>query len=222
MNKTTAAVLSFLAGLVATVALAQPAAADEAQGWKALTESAWQPCATITYSTDLLPPDPSLPVRKYIRKKARFARTLSALRWAMDQVEAQTGLTFQQVSATQPAMLPIQYKVHSADPRFKTEAQAYAGPVDFTFTTDEAGENMRSWFSKATMVVDRSAMLSSPRYVQRVINLHELGHVVGLDHVDTPAGVEVMGTYAGNTDTRNYAPGDLLGLHTLYPEYATC
>ena len=43
---------------------------------------------------------------------------------------------------------------------------------------------------------------------RRAILLHELGHLVGLDHVDSPD--ELM--FAGNIGTREYATGDLNGL----------
>jgi hypothetical protein len=42
--------------------------------------------------------------------------------------------------------------------------------------------------------------------------LHELGHVVGLDHVDDPA--QLMYTFPGNGSAR-FAPGDLRGLAEL-------
>ena len=41
--------------------------------------------------------------------------------------------------------------------------------------------------------------------------LHEFGHVIGLDHVDSPR--ELM--HEGNNDLTSFGPGDLEGLRLL-------
>ena len=63
------------------------------------------------------------------------------------------------------------------------------------------------------LVLDRDQLSSdaSPDLVRAVV-LHELGHVVGLDHV--PDRSQLM--YAEEQPTvRNYGDGDLRGLHQL-------
>lgn len=58
---------------------------------------------------------------------------------------------------------------------------------------------------------DELGELSNGRDHQRAILLHELGHLVGLDHVDSPA--ELM--YADNVGMLEFGRGDLNGLVAL-------
>lgn len=58
---------------------------------------------------------------------------------------------------------------------------------------------------------DLTQLPDSGRAEQRAILLHELGHVVGLDHVDSEA--ELM--YADNVGQTDFGPGDLNGLVQL-------
>jgi predicted Zn-dependent protease len=73
---------------------------------------------------------------------------------------------------------------------------------------------MRYVSGGATLDRDSFDALDSPpdgRTLQRAIVLHELGHVVGLGHVDDPR--QLM--YADNVGQLDFAEGDRAGLAKL-------
>ena len=62
---------------------------------------------------------------------------------------------------------------------------------------------------------DLGVMLNEPGGTEavRAVIQHELGHVMGLDHVSDPR--ELMYTEGSPAQTTNWGPGDRRGLHEL-------
>lgn len=76
------------------------------------------------------------------------------------------------------------------------------------------GRDRRYLTGQVTLDTDTLRELGQRRggtEVAAAITLHELGHLVGLDHVDDPG--ELM--YAVTTDQRDFGPGDQEGLRRL-------
>lgn len=88
-------------------------------------------------------------------------------------------------------------------PELAGSVAGYGGPLIVT----DSGSG-RQWLASGAVVVDRESV--TPESIGAVLD-HELGHVLGLGHVDAPE--ELMApTYIGQS---GFGPGDLAGLARL-------
>ncbi|MCO7218443.1 matrixin family metalloprotease [Klenkia sp. PcliD-1-E] len=166
------------------------------------TPVTWDPCSPIGYAVnwDHAP-----------------AGALELLTDAVDSVEDATGLTFQAVGATRVSptsasavdVLPAGAEVlvswvPTADEQLYRdgEALAWARPV----VTGGV-------YTRGQVSLDADWFAAASREQARGVLLHELGHLVGLDHVDDPS--QLMD--AGGSRGRVYQQGDLEGLAELGP-----
>ncbi|WP_408898469.1 hypothetical protein ACJ5H2_05000 [Nocardioides sp. R1-1] len=173
----------------------------------------WDPCREIRYEVnpDQAPDDAD--------------ETVAFVRDAVEEVAAVTGLTFsyEGLSDRRP------------DPQGDVLLTARPDPVLVAWADDDevdeldgdvagvGGATARSydgdawlWFVTGGVTLDVQAfdrLADGPDGLaeRRAILLHELGHVVGLGHVDSPA--ELM--YADSVGQREFGLGDLNGLAAL-------
>lgn len=146
------------------------------------------------------------PARATIRWTTNEPTLMGPWRAAMAEISAATGLHFAPARAADPiGDLRIRFRDHADTPRFCRAAHwAYA--------------RLNAWtghrrYDAVGIVVDRTVVPELPYGIARTLALHELGHAVGLGHVEDPA--SVMFPYV--TRPKQLAAGDLAGLHALYP-----
>lgn len=105
----------------------------------------------------------------------------------------------------------IAWSTAAESPTLAGDVAGMAGPVIVTSSgPDSAG------YVSGQVVLDAEDLAHPPgdpagEAAVRVVVLHELGHIVGLDHVDDPA--QVM--YGESNRLSGYSDGDLRGLHAL-------
>ena len=146
---------------------------------------------------------------------------------AMDRVSVATGLQFQFVGETDeeysdgrsaleggfegpPVPVLITWSTDSMNPNLGGGVVGWAGP-----NVVETGDG-EGWLVSGTLDLDRddiATLLEEPNGegLARGVIQHELGHVVGLDHVDDPT--ELM--YPSMNDVTDWGPGDRAGLRLL-------
>jgi hypothetical protein len=140
---------------------------------------------------------------------------------AVETMSKATGLVFEDLGTTDdrdfegrfgPAGQPRPVLVGWAD---ADEVDGLAGDVAGLAGPMSGGEGMFPTYVTGRVVLDREAFediesLPGAEVQQRAIVLHELGHLVGLDHVDDPT--ELM---FATTRSTELGPGDLSGLAIL-------
>jgi len=173
----------------------------------------WDPCREIRYeiNPDLAPEG--------------TAETVDFVQDAIAEVSAATGLQFAYEGTTD----------RRPDPGGRGFLTARPDPVLIAWATDDEVDELsgdvagvggatarsydgdpRMWFVTGGVTLDAAAFERiagerDGRAQQRAILLHELGHLVGLDHVDSPE--ELM--YADNVGQPGFAQGDRTGLARL-------
>lgn len=166
--------------------------------------------------------DPCEPVRYVVNDAHAPAGAAQLLDDAVAEVSAATGLVFERAGATDA--LPFSGTASSGD----------SNPVVIAWTTPDdvpelegrvagsAGstaltrDNLHAHYVTGGVALDGpdiAAVLHGPDGLTqaRAIVLHELGHLVGLDHVDDPG--ELM--HSDNVGTTAFGPGDREGLAAL-------
>lgn len=194
MNAHRLALSAFMVvAVLAALAVALPAHADQPfhPGWRAERQGGdvvrWDPCSgPITYSVD------------YGHARLRAGRmVMDDWTWALRRAERASGLRFVQVSTYDRAQVRVRWRDFAGDPAIKAEETTRYVPLGHG-VAEAVGATIlvRPWHDQG-----RRAML-----------LHELGHLVGLGHVNDPRSL----MYPSTTHHRaQYARGDLRGLWTL-------
>jgi hypothetical protein len=136
---------------------------------------------------------------------------------ALAQMEDLTGLAFDVVGTTDAEPLadgdirdgdtyrPVQLSWSDAD-TVPELAGDVAGLGGSTWIEDDGYR----WYVTGDVVLDADDLERFGREVTMMVLLHELGHLVGLAHVDSTA--ELMHPSSGGPD---WGPGDLVGLEQL-------
>lgn len=172
--------------------------------------------------------DPCRPIHYVTRLQGAPPGGAAAVSSAVAAVSAATGLRFVDDGATDEApsgqRAPFQpdrygdrwvpvliaWVTPAEAPDFASDVAGQAGSLALT------GQNGRSVFVTGQIELDRAkfaAILQQPlgAAAARLIVMHELGHLVGLAHVNDPA--ELM--YATTGVALDYGPGDRTGLAEL-------
>jgi hypothetical protein len=171
--------------------------------------------------------DPCRPIHYVIRPDNAPVGGEAILQDAFDRLTSVTGLRFvydgdtdEQPSRDRELFQPDRYGDHWApvvvawqtddeNPSFLTDVAGEAGSVSVSFEGDEV-------FVTGAVSLDEAAfddLLAAPggADVARAIVLHELGHLVGLDHVSDTS--QLM--YPSTSRVLDFAAGDLTGLAAL-------
>jgi len=186
-----------------------------------LVVARWNPCRTHTYKVNLA----AVPSAS---RSAVLAETLTALR----TLAAKTGMSFAYKGTTtevprpaniaqQSADLVVAYTTPAKTSYLSGEANGYGGFIaDMTTTTTTTGTGTKSTYTtaivKGFVVIDTPSMLRvyTPGFGagQRRGNLllHELGHAVGLGHVNDAR--LLMNPVLSSLTPNGYIAGDLVGL----------
>jgi hypothetical protein len=181
-------------------------------------------------STQPVAYDPCRPIHVVVRSRGESAAADALVESALAEVSRVTGLRVLVDGGTDEppsARRPVADRARYGD-RFSpvlvawSDAQEYpalAGPViarggSSSVTTDGPGTTR---YVTGEVVLDTpeiTSLLAQPYGADRVrgVVLHELGHLVGLDHVEDPGELMYPKAYA---DRVTFGPGDLRGLAAL-------
>ena len=173
--------------------------------------------------------DPCSPIPFVIRRAGEPPGGEAMVRWAMSEITRVTGLQFadrgytdEAPSAERPLVLDARYGSDPAPvliawstpaefPGLAGDVVGMAGPRRVRNTAPGT-----SRYVSGALVLD-APDLAGPRVVHTGLDvsrhaiLHELGHLVGLDHAPTPG--QVM--YGETSPVGGFGEGDLRGLHAL-------
>jgi hypothetical protein len=160
----------------------------------------WEPCVPIAYQVHTP------------RALGEEKEALAFVEEAVDHVSAITGLRFRRQPLGQPFDVAISWA--SAD-----EVDELAGKVAGVTRATVKRYAGRLWFASGQIVLDVEVFDRIGLGEEgRAILLHELGHLVGLDHVDSRA--ELM--YRTTTGRLDYGRGDREGLVLLGKGTRSC
>ncbi|MDQ6910540.1 MAG: peptidase, partial [Actinomycetota bacterium] len=181
-------------------------------------------------SSDPVSYDPCRPVHVVVNPRAAPAEHEELLRTALERVNEATGLKFVVDGVTdetpspnrapyQPARYPgrwapvlVAWSDEAEDGRLAGDVAGYGGSISFS-----AAPGRPSVYVTGQLVLDGAqidSLLDRAGGVAaaRAVILHELAHVVGLDHVDDPS--QIMNA-VGSRAVTDYAAGDRTGLALL-------
>lgn len=182
--------------------------------------------ATQDGSSDPVTYDPCVPVHLVVDPRTIVDRGMRLLEQALDEVRAATGLLFVVDGLTDGPPpsddvvtaedghtwrpVTVSWSDPKGSPRLKGGIAGYAGSSSIT-------RDGRRWFVTGTVVLDGpqlAEILERPRgwASARSVVMHELGHLVGLDHVEAKG--QLMQP-EGNDSRTAWGDGDLTGLAAL-------
>jgi hypothetical protein len=174
--------------------------------------------------------DPCRPIHFVVRPTNEIPGGRGLLMQALAEVSRATGLVFRDDGPTDEAPSdqrePIQKERYgdrwapvlivwsdpNEAPRLAGQVAGYAGP-QWISTTGKRNSNRNVTGTVVLDAPDLAKILKRKdgRAQVLAIIMHELGHLVGLDHVDDPK--QLMN--AENVGVKRFADGDLRGLHQL-------
>lgn len=139
----------------------------------------------------------------WTKRRAAFQEARYGDRWAPVLIVWSNGTTIAELA-------PVLSTASTDDAPSSRNPAGIGGPI--TMGMDKSAQAHVSG-QIALDVEDLSPMLAVPGGFDRVraVIMHELGHVIGLDHVEDPT--QIMNSLAG--DVTEWGPGDLRGLHAL-------
>lgn len=173
--------------------------------------------------------DPCRPVHYVVRPDFAPAGAEGLVQEAVAEVAAATGLTFVFDGPTSEAPSPEErdpYQPELYGERWAPVLITWTSPVEVPGLTGEVaglgGSEIAQRPDKPVVLVAGQVMLDAPAMTEilsfqggrehvRAIVIHELAHVLGLDHIDDPS--QLM--YEENTGQIHLADGDLAGLAKL-------
>ena len=178
----------------------------------------WNPCEAITYA---------------VNDVGATSSVRPDLKEALRRVTRATGIRFRSVGTTRESFLRAYERMRYEGVIRKAELiliwvdhDAYLGILrrlqdprpSIAFAKTMAGlfANQDQYFG-GIIVVDADATATHGfgyRYAHGSVLLHELGHIMGLDHVRDPDQLMYSGRHP-NFSVRTYGPGDLEGLRRL-------
>lgn len=130
---------------------------------------------------------------------------VSAASGVLLQLVGETDDTIEEPRTARDPVL-ITWATEAEVPDLAGRTAGYGGPLIMT-----DGISGRSWLASGSVVIDRADLEGQGPIATGVVLDHELGHVMGLDHVADPQ--ELMA--AMNTGQTGFGPGDLAGLARL-------
>lgn len=160
--------------------------------------------------------DPCETIRVVVNEERAPDDADEILRDALDEVEELTGLSFEITGRTDDDPLsddvrrgdgwrPVQISWSDADGVSDLEGDV-AGLGGSTWVEEDG----QRWFVTGDVVLDAEDLEQLGGDVTTMVLLHELGHLVGLAHVDSTD--ELMHPSSGGPE---WGPGDLVGLDAL-------
>lgn len=178
----------------------------------------WNPCETITYA---------------VNDAGATSSVRPDLKEALRRVTSATGIRFRSVGTTRETFLRAYQRMRYEGVIRKAELiliwvdhDAYLGILrrlndprpSIAFAKTMAGlfAHQDQYFG-GIVVIDADATATHGfgyRYAHGSVLLHELGHIMGLDHVRDPEQLMYSGRHP-NFRVRTYGPGDLEGLRRL-------
>lgn len=186
--------------------------------------------ATQPGSAEPVTYDPCRPITVVVNARTAPSGSEGVLAEALEQISALTGLHFEVEGATdeaplatRPAFLPVRYGdrwapvlVAWSDPAELVDLEGNVAGIGGSTRIDGAGGDPTVYVS-GIVVLDGpqlADMLGRPggRDQARAVVLHELGHLVGLDHVEDPT--QLMNP-VGDRDITTPQDGDVAGLVRL-------
>ena len=177
----------------------------------------WDPCQTITYAVNTGGASPPV---------------IPDLRTALRRVTDVTGIRFRPVGRTGESFFHAYERMRYSGVRSSelvviwVDHERYEGILrrvgdrrpSIAFAKTMAGiSGDEDQYFGGIIVVDADATATrgfSYRYTHGSVLLHELGHIMGLDHVKDPDQLMYSGRHP-NFDLRDYGAGDLEGLRRL-------
>jgi hypothetical protein len=178
----------------------------------------WNPCETITYAVNVR--GVNSPVRPDLKE-------------ALRRVTRATGVEFESVGTTKETFMSAYRRMRYQGVIRKAELiliwvdhEDYRSILrrlqdprpSIAFAKTMAGLYVdRDQYFGGIIVMDEDATSSrgfADRYTHGSVLLHELGHIMGLDHVRDPDQLMYSGRHP-NYDLRDFGPGDLEGLRRL-------
>jgi hypothetical protein len=172
--------------------------------------------------------DPCRPIHYVVNPAGQPAGAEPLIEDAVARVSEATGLQFRYDGTTDEvwtddrepfqedrygdrwAPVLISWSSAATVPALADDTAGQGGPLYLGFQQDELVSVTGAVVLDAEQLTPAMTFPDGPTHVRAVIQ-HELGHVVGLDHVDDPA--QLM--HPETSGTTDWGPGDLRGLHAL-------